>query len=163
MLTILENLRNTFFYRKKIQLQFSKSGVFSEKKIESVIGKRPFFESMSEAKCPEKPLANLEKPLANIEKPLAMPRKAAREPRKAACEYRKAAREWVRKPCVPNCDTPHLKNREPKASGNELPTSLPPYLPTDQKSFSDLSENLHIWSLDRINIPLFGKKMRKKF
>ena len=42
-----------------------------EKKIKISIGRRPFFESMSEAKCPEKPLANLEKPLTNIEKPLA--------------------------------------------------------------------------------------------
>ena len=87
-----KNFKN-FFKWKKIQLQVSKSGVFSEKKIKIPLGRRPFFESKSEAKCPEKPLANLEKPLANIEKPLAMPRKAAREPRKAACEYRKAARE----------------------------------------------------------------------
>ena len=42
---------------------------------------------MSEAKCPEKPLANLEKPLANIEKPLAN-----------ECGRR----------VLPNCDTPPL-------------------------------------------------------
>ena len=36
-----------------------------EKKNEITIGRRPFFERTSEAKCPEKPLANLEKPLAN--------------------------------------------------------------------------------------------------
>ena len=56
---------------KKIQLQVSKSGVFSEKKIEIPIGRRPFFESSSKAKCPKKPLANFEKLLANVEKPLA--------------------------------------------------------------------------------------------
>ena len=65
-----KNFKN-FFKWKKIQLQVSKSGVFSEKKIKIPLGRRPFFESKSEAKCPEKPLVNLEKPLANIEKPLA--------------------------------------------------------------------------------------------
>ena len=39
-----------FFNGKKIQLQVSKSGVFSGKKIEIPKGRRPFFKSMSEAK-----------------------------------------------------------------------------------------------------------------
>ena len=48
-----------------------KIGDIFRKKIKIPIGRRPFFESMSEAKCPEKPLANPKKPLANAEKPLA--------------------------------------------------------------------------------------------
>ena len=82
-----KSAKNFFFTGKKSNFNFSKSGVFSEKKIKSPIGRRPFFESMSEAKCPEKPLANLEKPLANIEKPLAN-----------ECGRR----------VHPNCDTPTL-------------------------------------------------------
>ena len=31
-----------------------------------------------------------------------------------------------------------------------------------KKMFSDLSETLHTFSLGKINLPLFGKKMRKK-
>ena len=49
---------------------FKIGGIFG-KKIEILIGRRPFFESSSKAKCPEKPLANFEKLLANVEKPLA--------------------------------------------------------------------------------------------
>ena len=70
---------------------------------------------MSEAKCPEKPLANLEKPLANIEKPLAN-----------ECERR----------VHPNCDAPPLTPAG-EARGN-VPTALPP----DPKRFSDFYENL---------------------
>ena len=64
---------------------------------------------MSEAKCPEKPLVNLEKPLANIEKPLAN-----------ECGRR----------VHPNCDTPTLTTAG-EARGNEFPTSRPPDLPPD--------------------------------
>ena len=41
---------------------------------------------------------------------------------------RKAAREWVRKARAPNYDAPPLQPAS-EASGNELPTYLPPYLP----------------------------------
>ena len=101
-----KNFKN-FFKWKKIQLQVSKSGVFSEKKIKIPLGRRPFFESKSEAKCPEKPLVNLEKPLANIEKPLAN-----------ECGRR----------VHPNYDAPPLTTAG-EARGNELPPSLPPSLP----------------------------------
>ena len=36
MLSILENLKKTFFWRKKIQLQVSKSGVFWEKNVPQI-------------------------------------------------------------------------------------------------------------------------------
>ena len=52
-------------HRKIFQLQVSKSGVFSRKKNEITIGRRPFFERTSEAKCPEKLLASLENPLVD--------------------------------------------------------------------------------------------------
>ena len=70
------------YWKKNPTLSFKIEGL---KKKKIPIGRRPFFESMSEAKCPEKPLANLEKPLANIEKPLAN-----------ECERR----------VHPNCDAP---------------------------------------------------------
>ena len=42
-------------------------------------------------------------------------------------------------------------------------TYLPTFQPTtDQKGFSYFYENLHIWTLGRINISLFGKKSRDK-
>merc|ERR1712168_1475589 len=64
---IFENVQKTFFYWKKIQLQFSKSGIFWKKKIKTPPGSRhfflrkkikyhqvarTFFETTSEAKCP---------------------------------------------------------------------------------------------------------------
>ena len=55
-----KNFKN-FFKWKKIQLKISKSGVFLEKKNEILIGRRPFFESTSEAKCPEKPQSGVAK------------------------------------------------------------------------------------------------------
>ena len=60
-----------YFKWKKIQLKVSKSGVFEKKKSQSQLVAGTFFETTSEAKCPEKPLANPEKSLANAEKPLA--------------------------------------------------------------------------------------------
>ena len=58
MCDILENLRKTFFIGKKSDFKFQNRGYFREKKIENPIGRRHFFESTSEAKCLEKPLAN---------------------------------------------------------------------------------------------------------
>ena len=69
-----KNFKN-FFNWKKIQLQVSKSGVFSEKKIKIPLVRRPFFESKSEAKCPEKPLANFEKLLVMTSLPPSLPKK----------------------------------------------------------------------------------------
>ena len=40
---ILENLKKTFFFQKKIQLQVSKSAVFWKKKIKILMGSRHFF------------------------------------------------------------------------------------------------------------------------
>ena len=62
-------VKNFFLPEKNPPSSFKIGGIF-EKKNEITIGRRPFFERTSEAKCPEKPLANLEKPLANLEKPL---------------------------------------------------------------------------------------------
>ena len=55
MWRILENLRKTFFYWKKIQLQVSKLGYFGEKKSKSLWVAGTFVETTSEAKCPDKP------------------------------------------------------------------------------------------------------------
>ena len=55
---ILENLKKTFFYRKKIQLQVSKKMEFWSK---FLMGNRHFFETTSEAKCPGKPRSGVAK------------------------------------------------------------------------------------------------------
>ena len=55
---ILENLRKTFFYWKKIQLQVSKKVGFWFK---FLMGNRRFFETTSEAKCPDKPRSGVAK------------------------------------------------------------------------------------------------------
>ena len=101
----------------------------------------PPLTAASEAKCPEKPLANLEKPLANIEKPLAN-----------ECERR----------VHPNCDTPTLTTAG-EARGNERPTYLPTYLPPDQKRFSDFYENLQKFKLEWMNVRKFGKSAKNFF
>ena len=55
---ILENLRKNFFYWKKIQLQVSKKIGFLFK---FPMGNRRFFETTSEAKCPDKPRSGVAK------------------------------------------------------------------------------------------------------
>ena len=55
---ILENPWKTFFYRKKIQLQVSKKLEFWFK---FLMGNRRFFETTSEAKCPDKPQSGVAK------------------------------------------------------------------------------------------------------
>ena len=97
-----------------------KSGVFLRKN-EIPIGRRPFFERTSEAKCSEKQLANLEKPLANLEKPLVN-----------ECGRR-----------VHLTTTPLSCQQASEASGNELPPSLPTSLPPDKVSliFMKISRN----------------------
>ena len=123
-----KSAKNFFLPEKNPTSIFKIGGIF-EKKIEIPIGRRPFFESMSEAKCHEKALANLEKPLAN------------------ECGRR-----------VHPTATPLPWNPR-----GEAEWSWPPYLPPSRKSFFDFYENLQKWSLDRKNLPYFGKSAKNFF
>ena len=66
-----EKSQKLFLLEKNRTWSFKIGGIFEKKKNEIPIGRRHFFETTSEVKCPEKPLANPEKPLANPEKLLA--------------------------------------------------------------------------------------------
>ena len=64
----------------------------------------------------------------------------------------------MRKARAPNYDAPPLQTAG-EARGDDLPTDLPP----SRKSFSDFYENLQKWSLDRKNLPYFGKSAKNFF
>ena len=68
-------LCKTFLIGKYSNFNFQNRGYFRKKKQKSSQVGGFFVETTSEAKCPEKPLANPEKPLANPEMPLANPEK----------------------------------------------------------------------------------------
>ena len=103
----LAKLCRKILSEKKSNFKFQNRGNFREKNNEITIGRRPFFERTSEAKCTEKPLVNFEKPLANLKKPLAN-----------ECGRR-----------VHLTTTPLSCQQASEASGNELPPYLPPSLP----------------------------------
>ena len=122
-----------FFYRKKIQLQVWKSGVFWEKKIKIPIGSRPFFWL----------------------EPLVLHVLCRSRVHLSLSTWTTSLARSVPKPGAPTCDTPPLTTAS-EASGDDWATEWP----TDRKRFSDFFSNLQIWGLGKINVPLFGKYVK---
>ena len=116
-LAYLAVLRETFLIGKYSNFNFKKK----TSKSRYVGG--TFFETTSEAKCPEKPLANPEKPLANPEKPLANAEKPL------ANSEKPLANECGRRVYLTTTPLPYQPPAEPVVM-----TSLPPYLLSEKVS-----------------------------